>query len=114
MRREPTKRPRWRVFRVLFLLAAVAVLLWLGSSYGIAYRLTRRPHPRRDEPAPALAGATVQTFRLATEDGEDLGAWFHPGRPDRPLVVLLHGNGSDRSSCLDQAEALAQDGCSVL
>jgi uncharacterized protein len=99
---------------LLLLLALAVVGLWLAGSYAAAYRLTRRPHPRCAEPVPDFPHAAVQSFRLATDDGEDLGAWFVPGRPDRPLVLILPGNGCDRASCLNQAGWLAEDGCSVL
>ena len=114
MQHEPRKWTGRRILRVLLVLAVVSVLLWLGTSYGVAYRLTRRPCPRHDEPVPDLTWAKVESFRLATEDGEELGAWFLPGRPDQPLVVLLPGNGCDRSSGLGQAESLVGDGRSVL
>lgn len=94
--------------------ALLAVALWLLASLGVAYRLTRRPTARFDEPAPAVAWGKARAFRLPTADGEELGAWFFEGSPGRPVVVLLHGYGSCRSSFLAQAEMVAAEGCGAL
>src|SRR5207253_5545953 len=110
-------RPRSRRRKWLLRLLALAVLAagaWLTGSFVVAYQLTRRPHPVRAEPAPALAWGPVRELRLTTTDGQQLGAWFVPGRPDRPAVLLLHGNGGSRGDCLTQAEIAAADGCPVL
>lgn len=98
----------------LLALGAVAVVLWLLASYAAAYRLTRRADPPQPEPAPALTWGRIAPFRLATADGQELGAWFIDGRPDRPLVLFLHGNGSRRSACLAEAELAASTGSPVL
>jgi pimeloyl-ACP methyl ester carboxylesterase len=95
-------------------LAAVGVGLWLLASYLVAYRLTRRAHPVRPEPVPAVGWGTLRPLRLTTADGQDLGAWYVPGRPDRPPVLLLHGNGGTRGACLDQAGLVASAGHPVL
>jgi pimeloyl-ACP methyl ester carboxylesterase len=92
----------------------VGVGLWLLASYLVVYRLTRRAHPVRPEAVPAVAWGTLRPLRLTTADGQDLGAWFVPGHPDRPPVLLLHGNGGTRGSCLDQAELVAAAGHPVL
>jgi alpha-beta hydrolase superfamily lysophospholipase len=103
-----------KAFRRIAIVLAVAVVLWLGSSYSVAYRLTRRPHALCEETLPALSWGTVAPLRLPTCDGEELGAWHALGETSRPIVLLLHGNGRDRSSCVAQAELLHADGCSVL
>ncbi|MDB5309865.1 MAG: alpha/beta hydrolase [Gemmataceae bacterium] len=107
----PTRRVWLR--RVVALLG-LAGAGWLASSFAVAYQLTRRPRPVYPEPIPTVAWGTVQPFRLTTADGEDLGAWFVPGRADRPVVLLLHGNGGGRTACLPQAELLAAEGYPIL
>ena len=92
----------------------VAVAGWLAVAAVAADRLTRRARPPYPEPAPDVTWGVLRPLRLATADGHDLGAWFVPGRPDRPPVVLVHGNGGDRTSCLPQAELLAAAGHPVL
>ena len=54
----------------------IAVSIWLGASYAVAYRLTQRASPPHEEPLPRLAWGTAESHRLATRDGEELGAWF--------------------------------------
>lgn len=105
-------RRKW--LRRVLALVALAVLAWLVTSYAVAARLTRRAQPVAPEPAPAVAWGTAEPLRLNTSDGHDLGAWFFPGRADRPTVVLLHGNGESRTACLPQAELLASAGYPVL
>lgn len=103
------KRMKW-----LFALGALAVALWLVASYAAAYRLTRRVGPPQAEPAPDLTWGRIAPFRLTTADGQELGAWFIDGQPDRPLVLFLHGNGGRRSACLAEAELAASTGSPVL
>lgn len=94
--------------------AAVAVALWLLVSWAAAYRLTRRPHPMRAEPAPAAAWGAFESHRIKTRDGHELGAWLVRGKPGGASVLLLHGNGGSRWNCLGRAETLAAEGCTVL
>lgn len=95
-------------------LVALAVLVWLASSFAVAVRLTRRARPVAPEPVPAVPWGTAEALTLSTSDGQALGAWFFPGRADRPAVVLLHGNGGSRTACLPEAELLASAGYPVL
>ncbi len=43
-----------------------------------------------------------------------MGAWFVPGQPHLPAVLLLHGNGGQRQDCSEQAELLRSLGSPVL
>jgi pimeloyl-ACP methyl ester carboxylesterase len=90
----------------LLLISGLTVLLWLFVSWLAADQMTRRVSALRPEPLPSVPWGTPQEIRLTTADGEELGAWFFPGRADQVAVVLLHGNGGTRSACLDQAEWL--------
>src|SRR5690606_19387304 len=90
------------------------ICLWLGSSYAVAYKLTRRLRPAFDEPPPASIAARTESFRLSTRDGQELGAWFVAGDLNRPVVLLLHGNGGCRGTCLRQVEFLTEAGCGVM
>jgi alpha-beta hydrolase superfamily lysophospholipase len=92
----------------------VVIGLWLLVSLAAVYWLTRRPHPVFAEPLPEVSWGQAQAFRLTTSDGEELGAWFFPGRHDRPLVLLLHGNRGCRRNCLPQAKIAAAAGCPAL
>ena len=104
---------RRRLRRCLIILATL-VPLWLLISLVIAHRLTHRSRPRFDEPAPRVAWAKFEPHRLRTGDGHEIGAWLAEGRPDFPSVVLIHGNGGHRATCLQRAELLEGEGYSVL
>lgn len=100
---------------VLAIALVVSFIAWLGASFAVAYRLTHRHTPVKSEHAPAVGWARLEPSRLRTRDGFELGAWFVPGSSENaPSVVLLHGNGGDRGSCLDLAELFATEGCGVL
>jgi hypothetical protein len=100
-----TSRRRWLRRSVIFVIVAIG--LWLLASLTAVYWLTRRPHPVFAEPPPDVPWGQAQAIRLTTGDGEELGAWFFPGRHDQPLVLLLHGNRGCRRDCLPQAKILA-------
>ncbi|WP_439620819.1 alpha/beta hydrolase [Gemmata sp.] len=114
MRQFPAAGRRKRRCVWLAALVALSVAGWLLVSYAAVYHLTRRARPPYPEPAPDIAWGRVAPVRLATADGQELGAWFIDGRADRPLVVLLHGNGGSRSARLAEAELAARAGSPVL
>lgn len=102
---------RWKR---LLIWSVILVALWLGSSLVVAYMATRRGHPPFAESPPPLSWGRAESLRLTTSDGEELGAWFIPGRPDRPVVLLLHGHHGCRGNCLRQAEIFASAGCPTM
>jgi fermentation-respiration switch protein FrsA (DUF1100 family) len=89
-------------------------LAWLALSLVVALKYTGRGRPPFDEPAPEIAWGHIEPLRLHTQDGEELGAWFIDGRPEKPTILFLHGNSSCRSNCLPIGQALAANGDSVL
>jgi alpha-beta hydrolase superfamily lysophospholipase len=112
MRDDGTRKRRtWQRWLLAWLILTVS--LWLGMSWSVAYELTRRSKVRRPEPLPQIAGFAIEDIRISTRDGEDLGAWSCDGAADRPVVLLLHGNGGTRGSMLPQMQWLAQEGCAV-
>jgi alpha-beta hydrolase superfamily lysophospholipase len=90
------------------------VLVWIGVSTAVAYRLTHRSKPRFEPPAPTTRWPRLESHRLSTRDGHEIGAWFVEGQPDAPGVLILHGNGGSRSSSLRYAEFLEKEGFAVL
>jgi len=111
---SPMKKGRWKRFKTALFLFLVAASLWLLSSYGVAYWGTRRHRPPFPEPIPAIAWGKIESFRITTDDREELGAWFIDGAQDRPFVLLLQGNGGRRQDCLKQAEFLTKAGFPVM
>ena len=108
------KKSRRKRLRTLVSLVFLAIFLWLLSSYGVAYWGTRRSRPPFHEPIPAITWGKIESFRITTDDREELGAWFIDGNADRPVILLLHGNGGRRHDCLKQAEFLAHSGFTTM
>src|SRR4051812_42799932 len=110
---SPMKLPRTthRRLNQLAIVFVVAVVVWFGGSYLVAYRLVHRAQPRMVEAIPTIAWGEIEPVVLSTSDGEQLGAWFIEGATDQPIVLLLHGNGGRKASCLSQAEHVAARGC---
>lgn len=102
--KPPRPVRRWR--RQLSIVFLLGLGFWLLASWLVVDQLSGRTAPIRPEPIPALAWGKPRDVRLTTVDGEQLGAWFFPGRSDRQAVLLLHGNGGTRADCLDLAEWL--------
>jgi alpha-beta hydrolase superfamily lysophospholipase len=109
---HPIKRRHW-LLRI-FIAFGLAIAFWLLSSYAVAYRFTRRLHTIHPEPTPAISWGTIESFRLSTVDGEDIGAWYVEGRLGEPVVLLLHGHGGNRGHGLRRAEMMASRGCSAM
>jgi alpha-beta hydrolase superfamily lysophospholipase len=59
-------------------------------------------------------GIQIKESRLKTSDGEEIGTWYVSGQSNRPVVLLIHGNGGDRMSCWPRAEFLIREGYPVL
>jgi alpha-beta hydrolase superfamily lysophospholipase len=91
------------------------VFLWFSAAFAFVLLLTYRPFSHFAEPAPKLDWGTVESHRLTTSDGEELGAWFvdHPDS-GQPAVVLLHGVATGRHQLLAVAAQFHRRGCPVL
>lgn len=111
--RGPRRKMPWT--RKLVLAALLLVMAWLIASFAVAWFALKRRHPRFAEPAPDIAWGNVESVRLDTRDGEQIGGWFIAGsRGVRPVVLLLHGHNGRRGDCLPQAHIFASAGCSTL
>jgi alpha-beta hydrolase superfamily lysophospholipase len=100
--------------RKLALLLVLGVLGYGTASGVVVYRLTHRSSPQLDEEPAPVAVVGLQALRIHTHDGEQLGAWYLPGRTERPVALLLHGNGRSRVAIAPALIAHAQRGDGVL
>lgn len=88
--------------------STLGLIVWLGSSAVVTRQLVARPRPWRAESLPNWLRA--KSVRIPTRDGEELGAWFHPGRPGEPVILFLHGQGGSRASMALSAQRVALEG----
>src|SRR5262245_10788990 len=103
------KKLKWLAVGLLSL-----TMLWLVCSLAVGILYTHRMQSIFNEPAPQIARGQIEPLRLHTDDGEELGAWFIDAGSEKPVVVVLHGNGGCRTCCLPIGEGLVQEGYSVL
>lgn len=71
------------------------------------------PRPRSSA-SPTALGPEARSLRMDCSNGVQLGAWYCPGAPQKPLVILFHGYTSEKSSTLPEARAFLEMGLSVL
>lgn len=116
MSQSSTKPGVWRWIVRAVVGSTVLAMCWIIASYAMAHYLTRRTGSgvAAEEAIPDCLANKVEAFRLETSDGQKLGAWYLPGREQAPVVVLLHGNGGSRTTCIDQALLLQEAGMAVL
>jgi len=101
-------------FRKAFRFFVVALVAWLATSAVATWILVRRHRPRHPEPIAAEDAKRFQEIRLATRDGEDLGAWLVDA-PAAPVAVLvLHGQGGSRTAETGDVRFFADQGLAVL
>jgi hypothetical protein len=71
------------------------------------------PRPRSKLP-PSSLGPKCRRLTIPAANGVRLGAWFCPGPPEGPLVILFHGYNAEKSSLRAQAKAFLDMGCAAL
>lgn len=103
-----------RHFRLWGRWTCYLVFVWLVSSWLAVYIMTRRPRAHFAEPAPEVAWGPLESLRLQTRDGEELGAWLADGDPNSPCVLFLHGKGGSRRNCANVAALAAEGGNAVM
>jgi alpha-beta hydrolase superfamily lysophospholipase/predicted outer membrane lipoprotein len=64
--------------------------------------------------SPSALGAGARNLTLDSNHGITLGAWYCPGPPQSPLVILFHSYGGEKSGTLPEARAFLELGLSVL
>lgn len=89
-------------------------MIWVSASGAAAWKLTGRPQAPFSEPLSKVASTALEEHRLMTADGIELGAWLSRGAGNRPVLLLLHGNGASRSSFAKLIPFLEREGWGVL
>jgi len=99
---------------ILLAVLAAGLAVWLVSSGVVTRKLTRRDRPPFAEPATSVHWSEAEGHRLATSDGQVIGAWLVRHPDPRGCVLVLHGNGSSRSARLSVMELAWSHGYSVM
>ncbi len=97
-----------RALKWLAVLVLLGVILWLAASAWVAWRLTRRGSGPFAEPTPFIAGRDVESIRLSTCDGQQIGGWLFRGDASKPCVLLLHGMDASRGQMAPVMRSLAE------
>jgi uncharacterized protein len=105
---------RRAILVIVAVVAVVAFVVWLVSSALVVRGFTQRFKPPFPEPPPTVAGRLAESHRITTSDGQEIGAWFVRGQPDKAAVLLLHGINASRGQMLPVMELLAKAGHTVL
>jgi pimeloyl-ACP methyl ester carboxylesterase len=102
----------WR----LLVFAAVAYGVIVALAWLFQHRLLYLPSvPDRNWMAtPEALGLPYEDLRLATGDDVTLSAWWVPARPQRGVLLFLHGNAGNISHRLDSIEIFNRLDLSVL
>jgi pimeloyl-ACP methyl ester carboxylesterase len=97
------------------LLTRAALLALLMSAPACANPVTDRIYPAPQAPL-TLDGlpAGSRFVPVTTADGLKLTGIIAPGKADRPLLLLLHGNGSSAATALRLFAPLLDDGYGIL
>jgi uncharacterized protein len=64
--------------------------------------------------SPADIGLEYEALRIATDDGEELDAWFIPALRERGVLLFFHGNAGNISHRLDSLRIFNHLGLAVL
>jgi uncharacterized protein len=87
--------------------------LTLGQKVAVLFSGIQIPRPQAKLP-PTCVGPECGPLTISGGNGITLGAWYSPGPPQSPLVVLFHGYAAEKSGTAKEARALLELGCSVL
>ena len=91
-------------------LLAAAVAAWVSLNAYAATKIARGGVDTRQAPDPASVGLS---FRNVTY-GDGLPAWYVPGAPGRPVIVVVHGYGGNRTATVEVGPGLHELGYGLL
>lgn len=104
----------FRKRRTVTVILVTGVILWLGSSALVAWKLTQRSRAPFAEPPPPVDWALIEGHRLTTCDREEIGGWLVRGDSENGCALLVHGNGESRQQMLPVMQLLARSQFTVL
>jgi hypothetical protein len=87
--------------------------LALGQKIKVLFCGVELPRPHSSL-SPEKVGPACRGVSIPGANGIKLGAWYCPGAPAGPLVILFHGYAGDKTSLVAEARAFLDMGCSVL
>lgn len=87
-----------------------AVTAWLSLNAYAANKIARGGVDARQSPDPASVGLRFENVTY----GEGLPAWFIAGGPGRPVIVVVHGYGGNRTATVEIGPPFHQLGYGLL
>jgi hypothetical protein len=87
--------------------------LSLGGKVKVLFCGVDMPRPHSSL-APDTLGPACRAVVIPETNGIKLGAWYCPGAPTNPLVILFHGYAGDKTGMIAEARAFLEMGCSVM
>ncbi|MEM7429699.1 MAG: alpha/beta fold hydrolase, partial [Pseudomonadota bacterium] len=102
----PARKARRLLLLIVALLLLVAAAGYVAGSRAIA--------PTNREVGPPPAELNAEAITIKDSDGLDVAAWLADPDPAAALIILAHGNRSDRRSLIGRAVMLARAGYAVL
>ena len=91
-------------------LLATVVTAWLSLNAYAATKIARGGVDLRQMPDPGSVGLEFQNVTY----GDDLPAWYVAGAPGRPVIVVVHGYGGNRTGTVEVGPPLHQLGYGLL
>ena len=89
---------------------ATAVAAWFTFNAYAAVKIARGGVDLRQTPDPGSVGLTFTDVTY----GDGLPAWYVPGAPGRPVIVVVHGYGGNRTATVEVGPPLHQLGYGLL
>ncbi len=89
---------------------AAVITAWFTLNAYAATKIARGGVDLRQMPDPASVGLDFDNVTY----GDGLPAWYVPGEPGRPVIVVVHGYGGNRTATVEVGPPLRQLGYGLL
>ncbi|MDQ6726309.1 MAG: hypothetical protein M3066_09140, partial [Actinomycetota bacterium] len=110
MRNDPPTNARRRARRVAAGVVAALVAGWVSLNAYAAVKIARGGADARQLPDPSSVGLAFSDVTY----GDGLPAWYVPGDPGRPVIVVVHGYGGNRTATVEVGPPLHDLGYGLL